>query len=501
MPPVFFFGRGDRMNLEDYLIEYHEQDIYPMHMPGHKRNTERMRMANPYRIDVTEAGALDNLHEPSGILAEAMERCRRIFGSQKSFFLVNGSTCGILAGICAATRKGGKILLSRACHKSVYNGMYLRELEGIYLYPERDAAFGVNGSISPEQVETALRAHPDVELVVLPSPTYEGVVSDVRTIGEICHRFGVPLLVDAAHGAHFGFSEGFPQRAILLGADLVVESLHKTLPAFTQTSVLHFNSNLVSERRLRQQLTLFQTTSPSYILMSGIDKCMEFLDSPECPEAFVQYEERLKNFGARMRTLQNIRVLCYGQDSLSSHPDFFGFDPGKIVISVGGTGMTGAELERMLREKYRIQLEMAHGDYGIAMTSVFDTEEGFVRLEQALLELDGKLAHCPDRIAAAVSVSSCPMPAAVLSCTAALEAAGTPTERKACTDRVSQEYLYAYPPGIPILVPGERLTKEVLDYIDALERTGTEIHSIAGDWPETIWTVPEKRIDEPDKKR
>ncbi len=479
------------MELENFLIEYNKKGIYPMHMPGHKRNSDLMAMTNPYEIDVTEAGELDNMHQPEGILAECIDYCKKVFGSRQSFYLINGSTGGILAGISAAVPKGGKILMSRACHKSVYNAVYLRELEPVYIYPQTDTSFGIYASISPEEVKKQLKDNPDIGLVVITSPTYEGVVSDIKRIADICHSFSVPLMVDAAHGAHFGFAEGLPERAVSLGADISVESIHKTLPAFTQTSLLHFNSDLISLEKLKQFLTIYQTTSPSYILMSGIDKCVRLISGEEGRRMFERYVERLEIFSRKMTALKKIKILCKGADSKKNHPAIYDFDEGKIVISVSDTGITGADLERILFEEYSIQLEMSLGDYGIAMTSVCDTGEGFLRLEKALLSLDQKLCEdkgggsCDERYRSCVT-KALPKNEIVMKCAEAMEAEFEITGRKECENRISQEYLYAYPPGIPLIVPGEKISAQMLEYISSLEDMKTRVYSTSGGWPERI---------------
>lgn len=222
--------------LDEALIEYGSSDIYPFHMPGHKR--QRLGEFCPEEIDITEIDGFDNLHHAGGILKEGQERLASLFGSDESFYLINGSTTGILAAICGCMKKGGRILVGRNCHKSVYHAACLMEARAAYLYPE-PTDFGIQGSILPEEAERKLSEYPDVQAVVITSPTYDGVVSDIEAIAKIVHAHGIPLIVDAAHGAHFGFSDGFPQKAIALGADLSVESLHKTLPCYTQTAVLH----------------------------------------------------------------------------------------------------------------------------------------------------------------------------------------------------------------------------------------------------------------------
>ena len=232
--------------LEQKLNELEQSDIYPFHMPGHKRAF--LPFANPYAIDITEIEGFDNLHHATGILQEAQQKAADLYGAQKTYYLVNGSTCGLLAAISAAVPRGGKILVARNCHKAVYHAMYLRQLVPVYLYPE-DTAYGIQGQVTPQMVQKQLKQTPDIRAVVITSPTYDGVVSDIQSIADIVHAYGIPLIVDEAHGAHFGFSPEFPENATRLGADAVIMSVHKTLPAFTQTALLHLCSDRIAEKK------------------------------------------------------------------------------------------------------------------------------------------------------------------------------------------------------------------------------------------------------------
>ncbi|MDD4715945.1 MAG: aminotransferase class I/II-fold pyridoxal phosphate-dependent enzyme, partial [Oscillospiraceae bacterium] len=256
------------MHLTDVLRGYGKLGIYPMHMPGHKRNPSFFSLPSPYEIDFTEVEGLDMLHDAQGILLDGMRRAAGLYGSSHTFYLVNGSTCGILSGITSCTRKGDRILVARNCHQSVYNAIGLQDLQAVYLLPEPDLAFGIWGSVSPAQVKRALDQYQDIRLIVLTSPTYEGVVSDISAIAKLSHERGIPLLVDEAHGAHLGFSPKFPQNSVQAGADLVIHSLHKTLPAPTQAALIHINGTLVDPEQVRRQLAVFETSSPSYVLMA-----------------------------------------------------------------------------------------------------------------------------------------------------------------------------------------------------------------------------------------
>ena len=211
------------------LESYGKSDYYPFHMPGHKRNKASSAGDFPFERDITEISGFDNLHHAEGILKEVQENAAQIYGTKKCFFSVNGSTAALLAAVSASVNKGGKILVARNCHKAVYHALYLRDLQPVYVYPHEDKRLGINGGISARSVERYLEENQDVQAVLLTSPTYDGVVSDIKEIAEVVHRHEIPLIVDEAHGAHFRFSEYFPVSAAELGADVVVQSLWESI--------------------------------------------------------------------------------------------------------------------------------------------------------------------------------------------------------------------------------------------------------------------------------
>lgn len=275
------------------LESYGRSDFYPFHMPGHKRNPLAVDGDFPVERDITEINGFDNLHHAEDLLKRAQEDVARLYGVPESFYSINGSSGAILAAVSAAVDKGGQILVARNCHKAVYHAIYLRELSATYIYPHEDPKLGINGGISPGRVEMYLAENPEIQAVLITSPTYDGIVSDVARIAEIAHHYGVPLIVDEAHGAHFRFSDYFPVSAAQLGADVVINSVHKTLPCLTQTGVIHLCSDRVSREKLKRFLGIYQSSSPSYILMSSIDACMDKLER-EGDEMFRVFTENLE---------------------------------------------------------------------------------------------------------------------------------------------------------------------------------------------------------------
>lgn len=468
------------MGLPEKLTAYAAGDTYPLHMPGHKRRPEAATFADPFAIDITEIDGFDNLHDASGVLADEMARAARLWGSRRAFYLVNGSTGGLLAGIAACVRRGDRVLVARGCHRAVYNAIALNGLRPVYLLPEIDRSFGISGSLSPAGVEQALTAHPDIRLVIVTFPTYEGVLSDIPALAAAAHRHGARLLVDEAHGAHLGLAAGFPASAVTGGADIVVQSLHKTLPALTQTGLLHIASDRVDGDEVARQLAIFETSSPSYPLMAGISACVSRLEA-ERESLFAAYRARLERLDERIRGLLHLRVLCHGADEPAHHA-FYGFDPGKLVISCRGTGLTGVELAALLRSRYHLETEMAMADYLLAMTSICDSDEGFDRLAAALRDIDRELTAAPEPL----PLPPLLLPPARCSPDDALDAAGRLAPLSGCAGSVSREYVWAYPPGIPLLVPGEEVTPDLLALFDRLTRAGVALKSTRGRVPERL---------------
>lgn len=369
---------------------------YPFHMPGHKRRADGLPGILPYSIDFTEISGTDDLHAAEGILRDAMQRTAALYGAARTWYLVNGSSCGNLAALAAATYPGDEIIAARNCHRSVWHAAELRELRVHTIDPAVDEAFCVSGSVTPEAVEEALRQHPDAGAVVVTSPTYEGVLSDIRSIAELCHAHGIPLIVDEAHGAHLGLrfpggsgpeAYGFPGGAIRCGADVVVQSVHKLLPGLTQTAWLHRSrESLIGEAALAHQLDIFETSSPSYPLMVSMDACTGFLLT-EGERRLAQWQAMLAAFDRAVSGLRRLKILCHGGDPAGAHA-FYAFDPSKLYISASGAGMTGAELAGILRGRFRMEMEMSCGDSVLAMTSPMDSPEALQQLAEALLTID-----------------------------------------------------------------------------------------------------------------
>lgn len=449
-----------------------------MHMPGHKRNPDFLKLPDPVTIDITEIDGFDNLHAAEGVLKDAMERAARLWGARKSYFLVNGSSSGILAALSAALPNGGTVAMDRSAHKSAYHAVELRDLTPCYLRRPVDPDTGVSGSLSPAELERVLSAHPDAKAVFVTSPTYEGVVSDILALSKVAHAHGTLLIVDEAHGAHLGFSPAFPRSAVTEGADVVIQSLHKTLPTFTQSAILHICSEGVSAEKIAKFLSYYQTSSPSYLLMAGMDACVSLLRE-QGPELFAAYEARLCRFRERTAGLMYIRLLS------GDSPVVWGFDPGKLYFSLRNTDLTGEAFGKMLREEFRIEPEMTTADGCLCMTSIADTDEGFERLAEAVIAIDSRLAVAPAR--SILALPDLPM----MVCTPA-EAAECPFETVSLCDaagRIAGEFIWAYPPDIPLLIPGERIDAGMIDTLIALQNSGVRLHSDSEGLPDAVRVI------------
>ena len=544
------------------LAEYAGSDAYPFHMPGHKRQEipdgVPGEFPDPYGIDITEIDGFDNLHHAEGILKDAMDEAAAVYGADRSWYLVNGSTCGILSAVFAATKNGGKILTARNCHKAVYHAIYLNRLKAEYLYPEEIVEFGINGGIRADDVREALekdameserkrasaeeaenfengensedisdlegthRRKGEIQAVLITSPTYEGVVSDIRAIADAAHEYGVPLIVDEAHGAHLEYADrchSFPKSALEYGADIVIQSLHKTLPCFTQTAILHVKSRIVDQDKVARYLGMFQTSSPSYLFMAGMQRCIRYMDGAGRDE-MVRYEKRLEHFMERMKGLRVLEILTH--EVCEKYEAAAGWDPSKIVVStMHAKEFHGEELAEVLRSQYHLEMEMTAPEYVIAMTSVMDTDEGFERLAAALVEIDRGLMKAKEndkkalleindilgeeseKIKLEQERKNSKAPGTLESKISRLiermpicEAMDANTGRTALQDtvgKVSAEFVYLYPPGIPIIAPGEVFTREIVEMIEAYKKAGLLVQGPADPASGMILTVAEDK--------
>ena len=460
--------------LEKYFQHYNEKKLLPLHMPGHQRKKD-MGTALPYAYDYTEVDELDNLHAPEGILQEAMNRTAAYYGCSDCFYLVNGSSSGLQAGIFTLLEEGDEVVVARNCHRSVFYALSLRKAKIHFLLPEFWEDFSCFGSISPKEVERLLREFPKSKALIFTSPSYEGVVSDVEAIARLCHENGLSLLVDEAHGAHFSPKRGasFPESAISLGADLVVQSPHKTLCSLTQSAWILGNGQRYSRDKLSFYLSVFQTTSPSYPLMLSLEKATTLLET-EGEALFSHWKEVMRGFREKARTLSYFTFLWEKEEAC------FAMDFNKIFLRALGISKLrlGKDLAKLLREDYGIESEMHSGENLLLMTGPFISAEDMDRLFIALKDIEKRLGDEKGKPLRSKLLSSALYQIYVAENTLQISEGLKEGEELNLRDgegRICLEYLSLYPPGIPLLFPGEKLTREKIQGIEALEKEGIEL--------------------------
>lgn len=455
----------DYVTMLDRLQEYSRQGVCPFHMPGHMRSKAVAPDINPYSIDITEIDGFDDLHHAQGCIKEASDRAAGLYGTVSTHMLVNGCTGGLLAAISACTLRGQGIIMARNCHKAVYNAVMINNLRPYYVWPSEYAGDAASQVIRPEDVEALLSEHDNIGCVVITSPTYEGYVSDVEGISRIAHRYKVPLIVDEAHGAHFLWDDMFPESAIRCGADIVIHGIHKTLPSLTQTALLHVCSDRIDEAVLGRYLSVYQSSSPSYILMGSIDNCVDYLIKYG-KEDYEIYTQRLALCYDRLRELKRLNVLPYGTSR----------DASKIVVCTDKVTIDGRVCYNILRQKYNIQPEMASYNQVILMTSAWTSKEAYDILVEALTQIDREAVQVNEPEAV---ICKYPHNNYASSINDAMEASGETIALNDSEGSISKQMIYIYPPGIPIIVPGERINRQCIDILNDYRDRGYEICGLA----------------------
>lgn len=428
-----------------------ELDTYPFHMPGHKRNSKFGIIGS--EIDITEINGYDDLHNPKGLIKETENKLSELYGSKESIMLVNGSTVGILSAVFAMTNDGDTVIVAANCHKSVYNACALRKLKVVIAQPDFDEINGIFTKISQKEINNLLGAYPDAKLVIITSPTYEGYISNIS--------IKIPLLIDAAHGAHLPFCDfgEYPK------ADIVISSLHKTLPALTQTAVANiYNDEFTSE--MRRFIDIFETSSPSYVLMNSVSVCAEYLETQK--NDFKIFEKSLRNF--------------YSSTKLEKLSFIKAEDLSKINISTANCDISGRELADILRLKYSFECESAQLRHVILMATVGDDTEIFKKLSHALTEIDQKVN----------SKESQPLPRPEISGKSynfeIYNENTDKTELKKSYGKISAEFIYAFPPGILVILPGDIISQDNIEMINKLINSGINVISTSKLLPDFILT-------------
>jgi len=458
--------------LFEALYRYGGQEIAHLHTPGHCRGRgmpeELVSFTGRavYSLDLTELPGLDDLHNPRGVIARSQELAAAAFGADHTFFLVNGTTVGIQALLLAAVGEG-TVILPRNMHRSVLGGLILSGADPVYMVPPVFPGFGFAASITPEQLRVTLAEYPEARAVMMAHPNYYGVAGDLSALVSVVHEVDKPLLVDEAHGAHLFFHPALPPAALSAGADASAQSTHKLGGALTQASMLHLKGLRLDRERVAAALRYQQTTSPSYILMASLDLARRQLALHGRPllERAVELAEKTRR---RLAAIKDLVVL--GPEH-AGEAGICVFDPTRLVICVRGLGLSGYQVQEMLARCYRVQVEMADWHNVVALVSIGTAAGDCERLVQAMVGISCREAR-------PVGVMDFAVPELPVSCKKQVkprEAWFAPSYRvplAKAKGRISSEMVAVYPPGIPVLCPGEEVTGEVYEYLSVVRQKG-----------------------------
>lgn len=461
------------------MKNYVDEGTIPFHTPGHKQGKgmhgrlENLLGRDTLALDLALMPDLDDLHEPHGCIKDAQDLAAELYGADNSFFVVNGTTGGIYAMILTIAGPGDKIIVPRNAHRSIIGGVILSGAIPVFMHPEVDRELGVTMGVTPETVEEAVRQHPDAKGVLIINPTYYGVATDLRRIVEIVHDHNMPVVVDEAHGPHLLFSPQLPVQALDAGADICAQSTHKIIGAMTQCSIVHCREGRISVPRLKAMLQLVQSTSPNYILMASLDvaRMQMATEGRRLVARAVELAEWVRGEINRIPGL-----YCFGGEKLGQ-PGVFGLDPTKVTVTVKGLGLKGAEAERILRRKHKVQVELSDMYNVLFLITMGDGEAEAGALVGALRDLAANHAGKRDFSALedAYTIQYPEMPEQVLSPRQALFGHTRTIPFRRAEGRVCAEIITFYPPGIPLLCPGERISRDVIDYCLRLQEAGLHI--------------------------
>lgn len=474
----------NRAPLFEALKDYHSRNVIPFDVPGHKHGVGLPELAGyvgkkVLEIDVNSMECLDNINNPIGVIKEAEELAARAYGAEKAFFLVNGTTSGVQAMIMAACRPGEKIILPRNAHKSAIAGMILSGAVPIYIQPEINEELGIAMGMTVESVLRTMEEHPDAKAVFVIHPTYYGAVSDLAAIVEAAHGYGMAVLADEAHGAHFNFHPDLPVSAMELGADASASSTHKTGGSLTQSSLLLMRSGILDPSYMKTTLNLTQTTSASYLLMTSIDIARKQL-ATRGKDILGRLLEIVRDAKAQLNEIDGL--YAFGSELVGS-PGVFDFDDTKLGVNVRELGLSGYDAEKLLRKEYNIQVELADMYNILAITAVGDTEESIGALVAAI---KGLAKHHRNGDVREITRGMLTNPEIVVSPRDAYYSSKKPVRLEESIGCVSGESIMAYPPGIPLVTPGEMITREIVEYAKMLKAEKCMLQGTQDPYVDTI---------------
>lgn len=463
------------------LEERLTKNYISFHTPGHKGRNALIDWSKyvPH-MDTTEIEGMDNLLDPQGIIKESQDYARDIYGTRATYYSVNGSTGSIHISLASITMPGDKVLVQRNCHKAVFNGLILNRLNPVYLNPNYNKEHRLTTGLDLDELEDKLRTHPGIKLVIITYPDYYGICSDIEGIVRIVHKYGALLMVDEAHGSHFNFSKSLPKSSIDVGADIVIHSIHKTLPSLTQTSLIHVCSHRIDLDRLRKNYQIYTTSSPSYLFMISAEAAISYMNDNRAK--FHEKLEMVKSNIKRLESIEGVKVFTGDRKD----PTIKDKDITKILLGVDG--YSGRQLSEILHERYYIDMEMSDPYYALALSTIMNEREDFNRLYEAMEDIaQGRRIKNET-----IEIEPLPQPTIKYS---PHEAYHMKSEREILDKslgKISASTVIPYPPGIPLIVPGELISLEILQYISSLKELNLEISGLLGYNREYIEVVKER---------
>lgn len=464
----------DNKPLLSAVEKYRQQHVYPLHTPGHKggrgadKDLQHLVGDVALQSDVSLMAELDDLHHPSGCIQETEKLVAHLYGSDRCFLGVNGTTGLIHSMLLGALHPGDKIILPRNCHRSVLGGLILGGLVPVYLQPPYNDAWHMVLQVTPEQVEQAFQEHPDSKAVFLTTPDYFGLAADTKSIAEIAHAHGAVLLVDEAHGPHLGFSEKLPPSAIACGADAAAQSTHKILGAMTQCSLLQVSYKRLRPEAMEAAASLMATTSPNYLLMGSLDGARAQLAAcgKMMAEASIRAAQRLRK---ALHTISGLPVL---EQELIGKGGVVAMDPGKVTIRVSALGVTGPEAADALR-KEGVAVELVDEEHVLFLVTYADENPEFPSVIRKIVDTLQKIRRPGHTVLPAAPVNR--LPEHVLLPREAFFAPHHPVAFVEAAGKIAGESISFYPPGIPVVMPGEKISAQLLSYCDTMRKRGLTI--------------------------
>lgn len=474
-----------RAPIFEALHDFAREKIVSFHTPGHKagksidKQLKKFTGRRVYAMDVTVLPRLDSLHDPVKSIRNAQNLMAKAYGVQNSFFLVNGSSMGNIAMFLAACNPGDSVIVSRNAHKSVMSGIILSGVWPIWIQPKVDQKLDIIFDSTPQQIKEALEQFPETKAVFVTSPTYNGITADLKTIAEIVHEHDKLLLVDEAHGPHLYFNNRLPASASESGADIFVQSTHKILSALSQGSVLHVNSKLINVNRVRRVVSMLHTTSPNYLILASIDLARKqaYFHGERIFNKLIRIANRARK---RINSFKNFS--CFSREEIKSRG--FDLDPTKLTVNVTKTGLSGHKIEDILTDEYKIQLDCADIFNMIAIMGIGTDSSDVDKLLDALEEINDK--YRGDEKNNFLQIPSLATEMVMSPRDVFLKYKSKRVSLSKAIGHISAHTLTPYPPGIPILIPGERITKEIRDYITDLS---TKDIRISGQETDTLRTI------------